>query len=158
MSDSAVANHGELFRAIIRPNQSMSARNLAIFVIAFAVVSLAIALGFFALGYWMILPFAGLEIAVVAGAVAYSLKKSRDFELIIIDRDEVQITQCRGGRTNQHAFKRGWARIKLDRGGRLQPNRLTIGSHGRFVSIGADATDSAREDLAARIGEALRAA
>ena len=157
MSDAAVTNHGELFREIIRPNQSMSARSLAAFVIAFAALSLTIALSFFALGFWLILPFAGLEIAVVAVAVAVTLKRSRDFELIVIDEDEIHITQHRRGHTAQHAFKRYWATVKLEHRGRLQPKVLTVGSHGRFVPIGADATDAMREDLAARMNNVLRA-
>ena len=157
MSDAAVTNHGELFRVIIRPNQSMSARGLAAFVITFAVVSLTIALSFFALGFWLILPFAGLEIAVVALAIGLTVRRSGDFEMIVIDQDSIQITQHRSGQTARHAFNRYWATVKLEHRGRLQSKRLTVGSHGRFVSIGADATDATREDLAARMRHALRA-
>jgi uncharacterized membrane protein len=45
----------------------MSARQLTVFVICFAVLSLAIALSLFSIGLWLVLPFAGLEILAGGG-------------------------------------------------------------------------------------------
>ncbi len=148
----------DVFRALIRPNRAMTPRGLTIFVICFAALSLTIALSFFSVGLWMVLPFAGVEIAVVAVAVGSVLRHFEDFELIVIDEHTVTITQRRGGHTRQQAFQRCWTRVRREPGRtRLGRDRLCIGSHGRFLDIGVEMTDVGRDELAARLNEALAA-
>jgi uncharacterized membrane protein len=145
------------FKAIIRPNCSMSPRGLVTFVICLTVVSLSIALSFLSLGLWMVLPFAGLETIIVAVAIAASVRRASDYEMLIVDGDEVTITQNRGGRTRTSRFQRYWTQVRHEPGAtRLQPDRLLIGSHGRFVAIGEDLTEADKKRFAARISTVLR--
>ena len=151
------------FRAEIRPNCSMSPRGLVVTMMCLAAVCLIIALGFFVVGLWLVLPFAGLEIFVVGLAVGYTLRRSRDYEIIEIDGADIVVTKhvarFRGNQTHRFSFQKYWARVCLTPGRtRLRNNRLTIGSHGRFVEIGAQITDEAREKLAARLKHALQEA
>lgn len=147
------------FQVEIRPNCSMSPRNLAVTVICLAVVCLAIGLGFFSLGLWLVLPFAGLEIFVVGMAVGYTIRRAGDWESIVVDTTEVIVTKYVQKEVRQRSFPRYWARICLEPGAsRLQPSRLKIGSHGQFVEIGKDITDTAKRELCARLEQALRAA
>jgi uncharacterized membrane protein len=135
------------FKAIIRPNCSMSPRGLVTFVICLTVVSLSIALSFLSLGLWMVLPFAGLETIIVAVAIAASVRRASDYEMLIVDGDEVTITR----------FQRYWTQVRHEPGAtRLQPDRLLIGSHGRFVAIGEDLTEADKKRFAARISTVLR--
>ena len=135
----------------------MSPRGLAVFVICLVVLSLTIALGFLSLGLWMVLPFAGLEMIIVAVAITASVRRAKDYEMVVVDADEVTITQNRSGRTRVSRFQRYWTQVRHEPGAtRLQPDRLLIGSHGRYVAIGDDLTEADKKGLAERIGGALR--
>ena len=144
------------FRALIRQHGSMSARAMVVAVICLSVLVLTIGLSFFTLGFWLILPFAGLEIAVVAAAVAATIQRAGDHELIVVDDARVRITQQLGKRTVTHDFVRYWTQVKRERAAsRLHPSRLLVGSHGRFVPVGCALTEEAREELARSICDAL---
>ena len=137
----------------------MSPRGLAAVVICLIVVCLAIALSFFSLGLWLVLPFAGLEIFVVGVAVGYTIHRSKDCEVILVDDKHVIVTKSEGSHVSQDKFERYWARVSLELGTtRLQPSRLKIGSHGRFIEIAKDTTNGAREELAVHLKQALQAA
>ena len=146
----------EEFRAEIRPDTSMSPRNLAIAVICLTVVCLTIGLGFLSIGLWLVLPFAGLEIFAVGVAVGYTIRRSADFEVVSIRYEDVTVTKTSGSRSRQSKFPRYWTRVHLLRGPhRLQRSRLVVGSHGRFVEIGGSATEKAKDELAAALKQAI---
>ena len=145
------------FRAEIRPNRSMSSRNLVVMVICMTVVCLTIALSFFSLGLWLVLPFAGLEIFIIGVIVGYTIHRSKDYEIILVDDKHVMVTISEGGQVIQDKFERYWARVSFESNTtRLQPSRLKIGSHGRFIEVAKGTTDEARADLARHLKQALR--
>ncbi len=130
---------------------------MALVVICLVVVSATISLSFFTLGYWMILPFAGLEILAVTAAMAISVRATKDYELIVVNDQTVTVTKRRGKRMVTHDFQRYWTRIRRERGvNRLHPTHLLIGSHGRFVAIGSALTEELKDKLARQIRKAIR--
>lgn len=148
---------GDEFRAVIRRNGSMTPRSMAVAVICFAVVAITIGLSFFTLGYWLILPFAGLEVLAVATAVAWTARGASDYELITVREEKVTVTQRVGTHTVRHDFQRYWTKIRrVPAMSRLHPTRLMIGSHGRFVSIGSILTEELKDKLARQIRDAIR--
>lgn len=148
-----------VFRAEVRPNRSISPRNLAVAVICLTVICLTIALSFLSLGLWLVLPFAGLEIFVVGAVVGYTIRRFDDGETIVVDATDVVVTRYEGKRLHRQSFARYWTLVRLEPGAtRFQPNRLKIGSHGRFVEVGRLATDETREELADRLRRVLRTA
>jgi len=135
----------------------MSNRQSAVFVICFAVLSLAIALSFFSIGMWLVLPFAGLEVLVVGVAIGYSMRRSEGWEWIVVTDRDVSVTKSEFGGSQSYNFQRYWTQVKLERGpSRLQPQKLLIGSHGRFVEIGRELVDEDRENFAVRLAGAVR--
>lgn len=147
----------QAFRAEIKPNHSMSARNLVASVICLAVVCLTIALSFFSLGLWLVLPFAGLEIFVVGVAVGYTIRRSEDCEIILIDNNTVLVTQRKASRTREQTFQRYWARVRFHPGATpLRPSCLQLGSHGEFIEIGRDLTHEYKKELSLRLSQVLR--
>lgn len=135
----------------------MSARQSAAFVICFAVLSLAIALSLFSIGLWLVLPFAGLEILVVGIAIGYSMRRSQGYECVMVTERDVSILKSEFGRSQRYNFQRYWAQVRLESGpSRLQPSRLLVGSHGRFIEIGRELVDEDRENFAARLAGAIR--
>jgi uncharacterized membrane protein len=55
------------------------------------------AIGFAVLGYWLVLPFAGLEIGLLAWALETMRKRESDYETLTIDGDAV-VLEWRSGR------------------------------------------------------------
>jgi len=149
---------GDGLHILIRPNRSLSPRGMALLFAWMASVELIIGVGFALMGAWLVLPFAGLEMAVVATALYWLFRHADDHELIVIDGDSVTVIRRRGGREWRDNFQRYWVKATLERHRTWHPSRLVLGSHGRFVVIGADISEEERRALAARLNEALRSA
>lgn len=146
-----------VFEAMIRPNRSMSSRQSAVCVICFAVLSLTIALSFFSLGMWLVLPFAGLEVLAVGIAIGYTMHRLQGYESIVVTDRDVSIVKNQFGKSRRYEFQRYWTQVRLESSSsRLRPGRLLVGSHGRFVEVGREFVDEDRENFAARLTEAIR--
>jgi uncharacterized membrane protein len=118
--------------------------------VAFA--SLTIAFFFVASGYWPVLPFAGLELALLGWALASSLKRRHYGETLEIGEDEIRITRRGPAGRQEILFSRHWAKVTL-RGPRgWHPSRLLIESHGRACEVGAFLTEEERRALGQRLG------
>lgn len=76
---------------IARPNQSATWRTNLLVLLALSVPSLGIAIGFALLGAWPILPFAGLELTALAGALYYVNWKLQYRHVITVSDDSVRI-------------------------------------------------------------------
>jgi uncharacterized membrane protein len=145
----------------LRPNSSLTPRAAAFFYGSLAALVLGVALGCAALGLWPILPFAGLEIAVLYWAVKWVLHRAEAREYIRVDDASVLIEKCARGRRgvtsrNAYAFARRWTRLELCPGVPSHwPSRLVLSSKGRSVEIGAFLTDSERLGLKNRLAELL---
>lgn len=115
---------------------------------------MAIAIGCLLLGAWPVLPFAGLEMLVLAGGLYLLLRHADDYEVVSIRGDVVEVRQ--GSLTkNEHrySFQRPWTRAVLRRHAKgWYPSRLTIGSHGREVEVGRCLNEEEREQLAQGLG------
>jgi uncharacterized membrane protein len=81
----------QIQRLVITANRSMSwHENKRILVFMFC-VNMAIALGWAAMGAWMVLPFAGLEIALVGFGMYYVSWKLSFKEIIIVEGDSLSL-------------------------------------------------------------------
>jgi len=140
------------FSRIARRNNSLSSTGrLLVFAFIFT-VSVGIACAFAVLGAWLILPFAGLEMAVLYWAFRYVDRHAADYERIAISGDRVGVEIGEAGRTRSHELSRSWARVVLDGDG----GRLALRSHGREVEIGRHLSNAQRIALARDLGSQLR--
>jgi uncharacterized membrane protein len=139
-------------RIELAPNCSLTPRGAVLFVGSLACVTFAVA-GFFAYrGLWPILPFAGLEIGLLAWAVRASMRRGREREVITISDGEVLIEQRWLAAHRKAVFPRHWARVTLhDPRAALHPSRLTIESHGRACEVGRFLTEDERRALAVQL-------
>ena len=146
---------GEGLRVIVRPNRTLTLRSMTVLFAGLTVVVLTIGIGFSLAGAWPVLPFAGLEMAVV-GVVLYRLfRHADDYEQIIVDRERVTVIQYRGRREWRDEFQRYWTKVTLERRRSWYPSQLKVGSHGRFVVIAADVNEEEREALLATLNNML---
>lgn len=145
----------------LRPNSSLTPRAAAWFYGSLVVVLLCVALGCTLLGFWPVLPFAGLEAAVLLGAVRWVQRRAATREYIQVDAAAVVVEKCvtgrRGGSASvAYCFQRPWTRVELRRGQPAHwPSRLLFSSRGRNVEVGAFLTDGERRGLKNRLAELL---
>jgi len=141
-----------LQRIEISPNCSLTVQGALLFFGSLCFVSFALA-GFMALqGFWPVLPFAGLEMMLLAWALKVSLDRRRRGEVITVSDDEVRVESRSGDKQVQVVFPRHWAQVKLRRpSSRLHPSRLVIESHGRGCEVGSFLTEEERRGLAIRL-------
>ena len=136
----------------ICPNCSLSVRGARLFFASVCVAPCGIA-GVLALkGFWPVLPFAGVELAVLAWALSVCLERRFHRQTITVTDATVSVdTRARSG-CEHVVFPRHWAQVKLRRpASRLHPSRLTIESHGRQCELGNFLTEAERRGLALRL-------
>ncbi len=140
---------------LLRPNRSLTTKGMLALFGAFALLAAIIGTGFAFAGAWLVAPFAGLEVAV-AGMVLYLLRHhAGDYERIDIEGHRLHIVRRYGSKEVRHDFERYWAQARLAHGTSMRPSRLSIGSHGRFVEVGAALDEDARRQLAQRLHRLL---
>ena len=146
------ADRGVEHRIELAPNCSLTPQGARLFVGSLALVTFAVA-GFFALqGLWPVLPFAGLEIGLLAWAVRASMRRGEEREVIVVSESQVLVERRTLSGSRLSVFPRHWARVTL-RDPRLAryPSRLTIESHGRACEVGRFLTEDERRRLADRL-------
>ncbi len=144
------------YRVLIRPNQSLSSSAIVLVVVGFAVVALSIGIAFAAQGLWLVLPFAGLEVALLTLAFWLVSQSAQDYDLLCVEEPNVVLYQHQQGQEKEYRFKRAWVRVRLEQGERVWHSpRLMLGSHGRQIEIGRALTADRRRALAAEIRRVL---
>ena len=136
----------------IRPNCSLSVRGARLFFASACVMPFGMG-GLLALkGFWPILPFAGLEMALLAWALRVSLERRFHSQTITVTESNVSVESRHRSSTERVVFPRHWAQVKLRRpAASLHPSRLTIESHGRQCELGSFLTEEERRGLARRL-------
>lgn len=153
--ETADKDTAECRRFLLRPNRSLTTNGMLALFGAVTLIAAVFATGFALAGAWWVAPFAGLETAAV-GAVLYLLHRhAGDGECIEIEGRRVRIVRTCGARRERHEFERYWTRARLAPGAGWQPSRLTLGSHGRHVEVGAWLNEDERRRLAGRLIQLL---
>ena len=142
--DCSEVAHAAEFSLVARRNNSLSTTGRFLVFAFLFVVSVGIASAFAALGAWMVLPFAGLEMLVLYLAFRTVDRHAADYERVAIDGDRVEVERHEAGRTQRFEFNRCWARVIASGDG----GRLALRSHGRELEIGRFLNDAQRLDLA----------
>lgn len=121
-------------------------------------VSLGIGLAFAWMGFWVILPFAGLELMALGAGLYVSLRSNDYREVVTVSGDCVTVEYGRIGGPDRvvKKFKRAWARTRLESPrGRTGNARLLVGASGQFVELGRCLTDAEKEQLGKRLKNVL---
>jgi uncharacterized membrane protein len=136
----------------IRPNCSLTLRGARVFFASACVMPAGLG-GFLALkGFWPVLPFAGLEMALLAWALKVSLERRFHSQIVTVTESNVSVESRQRLKTERTVFPRHWAQVKLRRPeASLHPSRLTIESHGCQCELGSFLTEEERRGLALRL-------
>ena len=141
---------------VITPNCSLSVRGAVIFFLTACAPCFGIAGVLTFLGFWPVLPFAGLEMLLLGAALRISLRRRHHHQTIVISESDVIIQSNIGKIPSEVVFPRHWAQVKLRRStSRLHPSRLVIESHGRQCAVGDFLTDEERRGLYGKLSKLI---
>jgi uncharacterized membrane protein len=153
----AAAPLGRLFfECVLSPHRSLPPHGFHILMLALGLISLAVGIGFVAIGAWPVIGFFGIDVALVYLAFRLNYRGARQSETIRLAGDAFTVERVGAqGERRAWRFQPFWLQVILEeRAG--DANRLLVASHGRSLAIGDFVTSPARRELAAAIREALR--
>jgi uncharacterized membrane protein len=138
------------FSRVARRNRSLSQAGLLMNFGGLMLIVALVGAGFALFGAWLVLPFAGIEIAVLGVAVVWVTRHARDFERICLKGGLLEIEIADGGRRTLCQFNPHWARLVIDTSG--SATRLAVRSHGKEFEIGRHLDAEHRRGLARELG------
>ena len=151
-------SHSQAPRIVIRPNCNFSGRGAALLFCAMTLPVLGVAAAWAARGYWLILPFAGLELAALGIALAISVHRGRYREIVRFGKRHVHVRRGYTGRREHVEFPRPWTRAWIEPGASpALPGRLFLGAGGASCELAACLTEEERQSLCRRLRELTRA-
>ncbi len=106
---------------------------------------------FAVLGYWLILPFAGLEIGLLAWALDALRSREAHYETLTIDGDVVVLEWQTRNQDGRRELNRQWVHVTCSCTTPGRNCRLSVSSHGRETEVGHYLSDEARLQLAATL-------
>ena len=122
---------------VAQPNRSSSWRDNQLILLALAIPSLGIAVGFALLGAWPIVPLAGLELLALGSALYYVNWKLQYRHVITLSEDSVSIAK------GFYAPVQSWTFPREDINLAIVPERhpwegpeLSLSRTGEYVSVG----------------------
>lgn len=142
-------------RWVFRKNCALTPRQLMAWYLAICGLTLLIASGFLLAGYWVVLPFAGLELLVLGGAFLMYARHANDFEMIEVRPDALRLVFAHGAQQTEICLSPGWVRLSYD--GRFKAP-LTISCKGQHVKIGKFIADKDKPALLKELRQALEGA
>ncbi|WP_440996408.1 DUF2244 domain-containing protein [Arhodomonas sp. SL1] len=140
------------YRFVLRPafggHWPETVRCFAVIVI----VALGVALVFTWLGFWPILPFAGLELSALGWALYVSARRELDTEVVTVGDTWVRIEKGRRRPESQWRLDRYFSEVWLeDTGRRPGAPRLFVRCGGERVELGSFLLEDDRRNLARQL-------
>lgn len=148
-----------MHRFELTPNCALSAQQAVMFFSGVASVSLLIALGFVLMGYWPILPFAGLEMGLLGWALRRNWQRGQTREFVEIDASNISLSRfdASGEVQQEISLSTAWAQVALIRDRRGVANsELAFGQHGKWWIFGHFLVAQEKQALKRRMTEVLR--
>lgn len=141
---------------VVRSNCALSWRTTKYLIWFFAVCLASVGVYFASLGAWIILPFAGLEFAVLAAGFYLSALAGHTLEVIEVVGPVLRVRRGRRRLDEVASFPANWTQIVLLRDPRgWYPSRLLLRCQGKGVEVGVRLVEAEREALAASLQDLL---
>jgi uncharacterized membrane protein len=139
---------------VLRRNCALSPRQLLAAVVGISAVSLAISLAFWWHGAKLVLPFAGLEVLGLAGAMLAYARHAGDRETLTLSKGLLKVEHQHGNRTDSASFHAAWVRVEPQHG---DASLVELSAKGHTARVGRYVAPHARPLLAQELRRALRA-
>jgi uncharacterized membrane protein len=124
-------------------------------LVAIAIMPIVLAAAAWVIGAWLVMPFAGLEVAALALAFHVVANHDADFERVEIAEHEVRVEARNAKSVTRFVAHRPWARVVFrERGVRCT---LGLAYAGRVVPLGRLLSDEGRRRLAGQLRDRIQA-
>ncbi len=136
-------------RFVLAPNIAPNWGQTVRIYLALSAVCLTIALVCTAMGFWPVLPFAGIELAALGWALYVSARRSLDREIVHVEHGQVRVEKGRGRVEQTWQMEQAWTEVihrQLPR--RWEETELVLRSRGREVKLGSFLEPEERRSLA----------
>ncbi len=154
MAINGTGPRGRVF--VLRPDNGLYWRTTLWVYLFLVVVCLTVAIGFTLAGFWPVLPFAGLELALLGVALYVTARRGRYREIVRVGATTVEIEKGYRPPGRRWQFERVWTEVAMrPSGSRLYPDQLVIRSRGETVELGAFLTENDRATLALELERAI---
>jgi uncharacterized membrane protein len=141
--------HSPPYVHLSTPNRSMGIEARRWVVAGIAATALLVGAVAAALGAWPVMPFAGLEAALVALAFRVLGRHDADFERLEIGEHEVRVEVREAQCVTRFVAHLPWARVVVRERGACCT--LGLAYAGRTVALGRMMSDEGRRDLAEKL-------
>ncbi len=138
----------------ITPNLSLTPRGAVLFYLTVLGGTLVVSGGVALAGYWPVLPFAGFELALLAGVLYTIQRRGRYKEVLRIEDEKIIVEKGEIAVQERVEFARHWATVEMSRGG-TPVSRLAIKAHGERCVVGECLTETERQGLARRLVQCI---
>jgi uncharacterized membrane protein len=147
---------GEGTRFVLRPDFGGRWRQTVQLYLSLVVTSLTVALFFTALGFWPVLPWAGIELVALGVALYVSARRGAVLEVVRVFDTSVIVERGLHRPDSRHTFDRYWSVVELSRPQtRWYPSRLIIRSGTQSLELGDFLGEDERRALARRLAELI---
>lgn len=130
-ADQASASQGKKW--VFRRNCSLTPKQLLHWYLSLCLITMVIATGFLLAGFWIVLPFAGLELLLVGIAFVVYARHAADYEMIELQPNQLVLVMADGAKLTQLEWTPQWA--KLSYNGKYKAP-LLFSHRGQQVKIG----------------------
>lgn len=138
------------FSLTLKRNCSISPAGLLSVFAALSIVAIAIGVGFAFAGAWLILPFAGLEVAMLGVAFVLYARRAADYEKIELERDRLTVEVGEAARTARYELDPRRAAVCLEKDEGYGARVLLRGAEEE-LEIGRHLDAGTRIELAAEL-------
>jgi uncharacterized membrane protein len=147
-----------LLDTVLKPAPPMPPRALAVSLGIVAIMNFALAAYFVSQGAWPVMPFMGLDVALLAWAFRAVSREAKREERIVLTPSLLRIeARPPKGPAREWLLNPYWVRVAMDDPPE-HASQLTLWSHGKGILIGKFLPPAERASLAERLKAALSAA
>ena len=146
---------GMFFERVLLPHRSLPPHGFHILMLLLGIVSLALGIGFAAIGAWPVFGFFGLDVALVYLAFRLSYRSARQRETLRLQDDDFTVERVNVyGERRVWRFQPFWLRVILEERPD-ESNRLLLASHGKSLVIAEFLGAPMRRELAETLRSVL---
>src|ERR1041385_5928012 len=150
-----------LFSALLTPHRSLSGTGFLVVMGVIAGISFVAGVLFLVMGAWPVMPFLGLDVALVYWAFRANYRAAAAYEEVTVTPSELHVRQVSArGKVAEWSLNPVWVRLDRETHEEFGLMRLVLVSRGRKLAIagflGPAEKESFANDLALAIAEAQR--
>ncbi|MEJ0073977.1 MAG: DUF2244 domain-containing protein [Alphaproteobacteria bacterium] len=145
-----------LFSALLTPHRSLSGTGFLVVMGVIAGLSFVGGVMFLLLGAWPVMPFLGLDVALVYWAFRANYRAAAAYEEVTVTPSELHVRKVSAkGQVAEWSLNPVWVRLERETHEEFGLLRLLLVSHGRKLAIAGFLGPAEKESFAKALADAL---